>query len=612
MVKRLCALALFVALLVGQLAVASPHWALAQPDLGSPASDAPTSTVASEPSDLPLETTEDIEAAAEPAIGDQVRIIASVLNVREDPDTTAQVISQLMLGAVHTVLDGPVASGGYDWYLLDLPGDADGWVAGLWIEGIDGGAATSTPRITPAATETSSVPSGAPQIGDIVVIDVSALNVRTGPGTNYSIITTVTSGSTYSVIDGPRSGSGMVWVRLDLPGATDGWVASQYVRITTRQTPTNTSTPSLTPTSTVTTSPTLTPTSTVTSAPTFTPTSTPTLTGSETATPTATYTPTLTSTPASTPTKAAGTYNVGDIVAVQSSLNVRTGPGTTYGVTTVVSSGTQGTVRTGNTTGGTYTWIEVQFPGVRGWVAANYVTHLSMATATPPASTSQISIALNCTTNPERITITNGNRSSIVVISIGTLYQPGSNEPFVLNQTLGAGLSRTYLSGSLATGTFRLSTTAILTDSAGASEGVRVVTSAGTVTRNCPAASSTDRWVEVDLSSQYMRVYQGTTLIAGTYVSTGRYGFDTPIGTYRTWLKYTSQTMTGCIQGECYVVPNVPWVQYFTYEGHALHGAYWHNNFGARMSHGCVNLPVPFSEWLYYWLPMGSRVVVKQ
>ena len=53
--------------------------------------------------------------------------------------------------------------------------------------------------------------------------------------------------------------------------------------------------------------------------------------------------------------------------------------------------------------------------------------------------------------------------------------------------------------------------------------------------------------------------------------------------------------MAGCIQGECYYVPDVPWVQYFTNYGHALHGAYWHNNFGHVMSHGCVNLPLWFA-----------------
>jgi hypothetical protein len=233
-----------------------------------------------------------------------------------------------------------------------------------------------------------------------------------------------------------------------------------------------------------------------------------------------------------------------------------------------------------------------------------------MTTPTPAASLSRVTLTLDCRSDPERIIITNGNSSSITIISIRTHYQPGSNEPFVLNQVLGGNQSRSYLSGSLASGQFRLTNAFILTDSAGTAEGATVVTSAGTLTKSCTAAPSGERWVEVNLSSQYMRVWQGSTLISGTYVSTGRPGFATPTGTYRTWLKYVRQDMSGCIQGECYFVPAVPWVQYFTYQGHAIHGAYWHNNFGSVMSHGCVNLPVPFSEWLYYWLPMNARVVI--
>ena len=38
---------------------------------------------------------------------------------------------------------------------------------------------------------------------------------------------------------------------------------------------------------------------------------------------------------------------------------------------------------------------------------------------------------------------------------------------------------------------------------------------------------------------------------------------------------------------------------YFTNEGHAFHGTYWHNNFGTPMSHGCVNLPMDVAEWMY-------------
>jgi lipoprotein-anchoring transpeptidase ErfK/SrfK len=93
-------------------------------------------------------------------------------------------------------------------------------------------------------------------------------------------------------------------------------------------------------------------------------------------------------------------------------------------------------------------------------------------------------------------------------------------------------------------------------------------------------------------------------------VSTGRAGFDTPVGSYAVLTKVPSQTMEGVIGGEYYNVPDVPSVLYFTDGGHALHGTYWHNNFGTPMSHGCVNLPLDVATWLYNWAPVGTRVLI--
>ncbi len=117
-------------------------------------------------------------------------------------------------------------------------------------------------------------------------------------------------------------------------------------------------------------------------------------------------------------------------------------------------------------------------------------------------------------------------------------------------------------------------------------------------------------WIEVNLSSQYMIVWDGTIDLAETYVSTGRPGFDTPTGTFYINSKLDSQTMEGVLGGEYYNVPDVPWVMYFTDRGHAIHGTYWHNNFGETMSHGCVNLPMDFAAWLYGIADIGTRVEI--
>lgn len=116
--------------------------------------------------------------------------------------------------------------------------------------------------------------------------------------------------------------------------------------------------------------------------------------------------------------------------------------------------------------------------------------------------------------------------------------------------------------------------------------------------------------IDINLSTQYMTVYQGDTVIMQTYISSGRPGFDTPTGTFHVQLKNGTQTMEGVLGGEYYNVPDVPSVMYFTGVGHAIHGAYWHNNFGQVMSHGCINVPVDLAAWLYDITPVGTPVII--
>jgi lipoprotein-anchoring transpeptidase ErfK/SrfK len=45
----------------------------------------------------------------------------------------------------------------------------------------------------------------------------------------------------------------------------------------------------------------------------------------------------------------------------------------------------------------------------------------------------------------------------------------------------------------------------------------------------------------------------------------------------------------------------VPWSTFFTYEGIAIHGTYWHNDYGLPRSHGCVNVPIEVAKYIYFW-----------
>jgi LysM repeat protein len=113
------------------------------------------------------------------------------------------------------------------------------------------------------------------------------------------------------------------------------------------------------------------------------------------------------------------------------------------------------------------------------------------------------------------------------------------------------------------------------------------------------------KWIEVNLSEQTLTAWQGDVSVMHTSISSGRSGTPTVTGRFTIGNKYRAQRMSG----PGYDLPNVPWVMYF-YSAYAIHGAYWHTNFGAPASHGCINMRVNESEMLYSWAPAGTEVYV--
>ncbi|MBN1487704.1 MAG: LysM peptidoglycan-binding domain-containing protein [Anaerolineae bacterium] len=117
-----------------------------------------------------------------------------------------------------------------------------------------------------------------------------------------------------------------------------------------------------------------------------------------------------------------------------------------------------------------------------------------------------------------------------------------------------------------------------------------------------------EKWIDVNLSTQSLVAYEGQTAVFNSLLSSGTAAYPTVVGTYSIYAKYVATNMSGGSGASYYNLPNVPYTMYF-YRGYALHGTYWHNNFGTPMSHGCVNLPTPNAEWLFNWAPIGTKVV---
>ena len=106
-------------------------------------------------------------------------------------------------------------------------------------------------------------------------------------------------------------------------------------------------------------------------------------------------------------------------------------------------------------------------------------------------------------------------------------------------------------------------------------------------------------WLDVDLDQQTLAVYRGTALKFATIISSGSHKHPTPPGTYRIVTKQTTGDMRSrADEDEPYHVEAVPWVQYFDGR-YALHGTFWHNRFGRRTSHGCINLSAIDARHIY-------------
>jgi lipoprotein-anchoring transpeptidase ErfK/SrfK len=90
-------------------------------------------------------------------------------------------------------------------------------------------------------------------------------------------------------------------------------------------------------------------------------------------------------------------------------------------------------------------------------------------------------------------------------------------------------------------------------------------------------------------------------------ISSGIKRLPTPAGTFRILEKVPLKTYAG----ERYYYPNAKWNLRFL-KRYYIHGAYWHNNFGQPMSHGCVNVAYKDMESLYEFADVGTLVTIKQ
>lgn len=116
-----------------------------------------------------------------------------------------------------------------------------------------------------------------------------------------------------------------------------------------------------------------------------------------------------------------------------------------------------------------------------------------------------------------------------------------------------------------------------------------------------PEDITAERWVAVDLFEQTVTAYEDETPVFTSLISSGVPAWSTNEGIFEIWARLDRDAMSGATGApEAYALQDVPWTMYFD-GGISLHGTYWHDDFGYRHSHGCVNLSISDARWVFEW-----------
>ena len=107
--------------------------------------------------------------------------------------------------------------------------------------------------------------------------------------------------------------------------------------------------------------------------------------------------------------------------------------------------------------------------------------------------------------------------------------------------------------------------------------------------------------VEVNLKQQRITAYEDDQAVLTSLVSSGAGLFATPRGNHKVLFKTPTSRMIGGSGTGFYDLPGVPFCTFITWTGVAIHGTYWHNDFGRPRSHGCLNVPSDVAKWFWRW-----------
>lgn len=323
------------------------------------------------------------------------------LNLRSGPATSYGIIATMPVGAA-VELTGEVANG---FSRLTWNGN-NGWAATEYLS-TESGAAEPTPAseeptatpVTPAAPDPESPSIGDTPIGTATVSTVGlSLNLRSGPGTSFGVVRSLPSGAQVEVMGEAQNGFRPVRYQ-----GTSGWASSDFLRVGSAGTP---------------------------------------------------VTPTVTVTATTPPTEQPGGGTIGDTVTgsasvttVGLSLNMRSGPGTSFGVIRSIPSGAQVEVMGAAQSG----FLPVRYQGTKGWAAADYLQVGSGGIPVTPTATAT-PVTLTTTPTATATATPEGNATGAGTVTAGRLNfrsGPDMTSPVIGVLTFG---TRVEITGSAQNG----------------------------------------------------------------------------------------------------------------------------------------------------------------
>ncbi|RAP74938.1 N-acetylmuramoyl-L-alanine amidase [Paenibacillus montanisoli] len=145
----------------------------------------------------------------------QAKVSTAALNVRSEPSLQASIVGQLRNGDIVTVTDEES-----DGWVRVKRNKLSGWVAGYLLRKLDGKGQASNPTVSspPSSGKVSTSP------GSTATVLADSLRIRSGPGTSYKIIGSLSQGEQISI-----TGSQSDWLKIRTSAKQTGWVAKAYV-----------------------------------------------------------------------------------------------------------------------------------------------------------------------------------------------------------------------------------------------------------------------------------------------------------------------------------------------------------------------------------------------